>query len=151
MAIDAAPYIGGIRSAVSDETGSVRHQYFRQGFGIQHRIGYDYTVQMQQIGDHCVNLIRLQGLWTVVRHGPVNVVINRRRIRPVAAYGFNAACCRQGTDTARSGAQVSAAYPVPAIQTAAIMKTRFRTMFFSRKTFMFKCRMDNTESIGPCN
>src|SRR2546426_3275714 len=87
-AIDQLP-ARHVRSWVRDKAVPVRHLHKRQRPRIYHGIFLDNPVLEQQPRDHRVDLVRAERARRVKGHRPVDEIVQRRRIRPVAADGFD--------------------------------------------------------------
>src|SRR5260221_12280908 len=72
-----------------DKTVAIGHLDLRQGRRVEHPVLGQDSVQTQDIGGNRIGVVDRERAGGLVGHGPVNVIEQRRRIGPVAAYGLD--------------------------------------------------------------
>src|SRR6266567_6402454 len=73
---------------ITNKAVSVRHFNLRERFCVHPRLWVDDAVEEKEVSAHRVHFVVREGLRSIERHGPTNIVEQRGRVGPIAPDGF---------------------------------------------------------------
>src|SRR2546422_3866592 len=88
---------------ITNKAVSVRHFNLRERFCVHPRLWVDDAVEEKEVSAHRVHFVVREGLRSIERHGPTNIVEQRGRVGPIAPDGFDGFRRGQRADPAHEG------------------------------------------------